>query len=126
VNYTLLGKALNLAARASGVTAVQLAADTGVSLHTTGKALARLCRHGLVTRTQAETNKVQSPGRAAYIYFYKGGTANETETCIYCDAEVPSRPVPDADNDTAWGIEALDHNPGCEWVVTRAHRIEEA
>ena len=45
--------------------------------------------------------------------------------CIYCynivseDGEVPA-----VDDDEMWDAIAPEHDPECEWVVTRAHRTE--
>jgi len=49
------------------------------------------------------------------------------DECIYCRAEVHDPdPVPDVDDDEAWAAIASDHEHDCEWVLTRAHRIEHA
>lgn len=50
-----------------------------------------------------------------------------TETCAYCDAIIPEinhlSPVPDVADDFAWETESSRHNPDCEWITTRAHRV---
>lgn len=51
---------------------------------------------------------------------------DETTICIYCDREVPapaSEPVPDVRDDEAWEALAAEHEPDCEWITTRAHRV---
>jgi hypothetical protein len=54
-----------------------------------------------------------------------------TETCIYCNAEVnrESNPyigndgiVPPESDEAWWARERQMHNPDCEWVNTHAHR----
>ena len=49
--------------------------------------------------------------------------------CQYCgrDIEIPeSVPnVPDVHDHAAWSQLATEHAPGCEWVVTLAHRRDE-
>jgi hypothetical protein len=44
-----------------------------------------------------------------------------TTTCLYCEVEVPGRPVPGAWDDYEWEKEATEHLADCEWVLTRAH-----
>lgn len=49
--------------------------------------------------------------------------------CIYCgcsyDVDDPEEElVPGADDDDAWDALAADHSEDCEWIATRAHRIE--
>jgi hypothetical protein len=43
--------------------------------------------------------------------------------CIYCGYEVVERDVPDLDDNESWSVEAQQHDPTCEWVMTRAFRI---
>ena len=44
------------------------------------------------------------------------------EECIYCNAMVtPLAEVPMVNDD--WEAIAEEHAPGCEWVTTRAHRV---
>ena len=38
-----------------------------------------------------------------------------------CGAPVVTDNVPDVSDDAGWAKEAKDHNPGCEWVSTRAY-----
>lgn len=51
-----------------------------------------------------------------------------TYSCAYCGREVrclpESTPVAGASDDEAWGELAEGHEPDCEWVQTRAHRLE--
>jgi hypothetical protein len=55
-------------------------------------------------------------------------TLDAPETrCAYCDADVPDdsdRTPPRADDDDAWEALARLHADDCEWVRTRAHRLE--
>ncbi len=52
----------------------------------------------------------------------------ETVECLYCGAEVlgcqECPGAPPADDSEAWAELATEHAPGCEWVITRAHRNE--
>lgn len=50
----------------------------------------------------------------------------ETDVCAYCGAsELPDAPAPAMDDDAAWARLAREHLDRCEWVETRAHRMEE-
>jgi hypothetical protein len=55
------------------------------------------------------------------------GDAHVAEaSCIYCDAAVRARAdVPALDDDATWRELASEHFADCEWVQTRAHRVEE-
>jgi hypothetical protein len=45
--------------------------------------------------------------------------------CAYCGALVLNGiEVPASDDDAAWAKLATEHAAGCEWIVTRAHRLE--
>ena len=45
--------------------------------------------------------------------------------CVYCHANgLLDEPVPAEDDDAAWERMATEHQPGCEWIATRAHRRE--
>ena len=52
--------------------------------------------------------------------------------CAYCYSEVierdcngnPSEAVPATSDDDAWNALAKEHSPDCEWIATRAHRID--
>lgn len=49
---------------------------------------------------------------------------NLTE-CAYCGALLDEEgEVPAVDDDEAWAALALEHADGCDWVETRAHRLE--
>lgn len=51
----------------------------------------------------------------------------ETVPCAYCRADVRGCgdcAAPPAEDDEAWTELAAEHAPGCEWVATRAHRLE--
>ena len=44
--------------------------------------------------------------------------------CIYCGYECDATDeAPDTDDDEAWASLAAEHDPDCEWVRTRAHRV---
>jgi hypothetical protein len=48
-------------------------------------------------------------------------------TCICCDMEIPEADrltVPSPGDDLEWGRLAEQHAPGCEWIATRAHRLD--
>jgi hypothetical protein len=46
--------------------------------------------------------------------------------CIYCNREVEeSETVPGPHDDEAWRKLAAQHNPACEWALTRAHTRDE-
>lgn len=45
--------------------------------------------------------------------------------CVYCGcALTDSDSVPDTGDDAAWEKLAKEHSADCEWILTRAHRIE--
>jgi hypothetical protein len=47
-------------------------------------------------------------------------------TCLYCGCnEGDEIRVPAVDDDEGWDMQAQIHATYCEWVATRAHRIEE-
>ena len=52
----------------------------------------------------------------------------EYERCAYCGADLPAEAEdvkpPAVDDDEAWAELAKEHGTGCEWVETRAHRLE--
>jgi hypothetical protein len=54
--------------------------------------------------------------------------AGEEVECAYCGITVPGCPdcpnAPPADDDDAWAELAEHHADGCEWIATRAHRID--
>ncbi len=52
--------------------------------------------------------------------------ANETTVeCAYCGCQVSGpEVVPPASDGDAWGELAAEHGDDCEWVQTRAHRID--
>ena len=51
-------------------------------------------------------------------------TSTESWCCAYCYCEVSSLDVPSVDDDDAWELLAEEHEAHCEWVLTRAHRID--
>ena len=55
------------------------------------------------------------------------GTAQTV--CAYCGMRTPSpdreTPTPAVDDHAAWAEVAREHQPWCEWVVTRAWQWEE-
>lgn len=49
------------------------------------------------------------------------------EECVYCGAEIPesrAAEVPPVDDDAEWELLAADHAADCEWIITRAHRVD--
>ena len=49
------------------------------------------------------------------------------EHCVYCHRNVPmGSGVPAVDRDDLWRGMAKYHRADCEWIATRAHRIEPA
>jgi hypothetical protein len=49
-----------------------------------------------------------------------------TTECIYCGRTVSGtgeEPTPAVADDDAWAALAPQHEPDCEWITTRAHRI---
>jgi hypothetical protein len=48
----------------------------------------------------------------------------DEDECVYCGTIVPEVDVPEVDDEEAWEGLACFHAPGCEWVLTRAHRRE--
>ena len=50
--------------------------------------------------------------------------APEDIICLDCDSDrITSDEVPPADYDAAWTAMATEHNTDCEWIQSRAHRI---
>lgn len=46
--------------------------------------------------------------------------------CAYCNTLVThDRDVPASDDNEAWAHIAEQHDVDCEWVVTRAHRLDD-
>lgn len=44
--------------------------------------------------------------------------------CIYCDNLVYNETAPHYDEDEKWNDLALEHEEDCEWILTRAHQLE--
>lgn len=61
-------------------------------------------------------------------YPYMSGTYVETMTaCVYCGVEHSgddSQPVPALTDDEAWTALAVEHADDCEWIATRAHKLD--
>jgi hypothetical protein len=54
------------------------------------------------------------------------GDDEPTIECAYCGREVPGtgeEQTPAVDDDDAWAQLARYHYPDCEWIITRAHRV---
>jgi len=50
----------------------------------------------------------------------------EKTECIYCHHKISDKNaeiVPDVYDDDAWEELAQEHDPDCEWIKTRAHRV---
>ena len=44
--------------------------------------------------------------------------------CVYCDQLIDDRTLtPEVDDDAGWRELAPDHATDCEWILTRAHRV---
>lgn len=47
------------------------------------------------------------------------------EICIYCNEAAPVwEPIPDLNDNPSWCEIAKDHHNDCEWVLTRAQRLQ--
>jgi hypothetical protein len=49
----------------------------------------------------------------------------EIVECLYCNADAPNEAPPALDDDRAWQRLAADHAPDCEWIMSRAHRLDD-
>jgi hypothetical protein len=47
----------------------------------------------------------------------------ELTECIYCGRDVIHLDPADIDDEEGWAIRAPEHEPDCEWILTRAHHI---
>lgn len=47
------------------------------------------------------------------------------QECVYCYNLVTTLEVPEINDDEMWDALAGEHDPECEWVATRAHRLYE-
>lgn len=55
--------------------------------------------------------------------------AEASVECGYCGAAIPladHETVPAGDDDDEWARLAPEHHRGCEWIDTRAHRVDDA
>lgn len=49
----------------------------------------------------------------------------EITICIYCNAECSHGDlVPEVSDDAAWDALSREHGSDCEWILTRAHRVD--
>lgn len=66
--------------------------------------------------------------RAAYeaaAEEYRESEVDDQVECAYCGrSHVPPSAVPALDDDDAWADMAREHADYCEWIATRAHRVE--
>lgn len=66
--------------------------------------------------------------RAAYeaaAEEYRESEVDDQVECAYCGRlHTPPSAVPALDDDHAWADMAGDHDEECEWIRTRAHRVE--
>jgi len=44
--------------------------------------------------------------------------------CAYCNAETDNNTVPGVGDDATWQELATEHEASCEWIATKAHRVE--
>lgn len=72
------------------------------------------------------------PEQAAIDYVWNDGRIRwDADSCIYCNGPIPAPPMyppplpPDVTDVVSWAELAEVHRPGCEWIVTRAHRLPE-
>lgn len=64
-----------------------------------------------------------------YEIFQQEREDNSQVECIYCNTMIDAGTnefVPDVDDDDAWNELSEKHGLECEWIETRAHRIEGA
>ena len=69
--------------------------------------------------------RVQSAAKRAALTEW--AAQQRAATCLYCGRVGPlldDRGVPGVGDDDAWAELAGEHEPTCEWVATRAHRLE--
>ena len=51
-------------------------------------------------------------------------TPDNLVVCVYCGADVHDVPAPHVGDADAWAAIAREHADWCDWVETRAHRID--
>ena len=77
-------------------------------------------------RPKVETEKSGWPTNDEYIDRASRREDMTTE-CAYCGHDVPGNgeePTPAVDDDDTWANLANHHADDCEWIATRAHRID--
>lgn len=61
---------------------------------------------------------------ASEYVWNKGDILFDAGACLYCEGVTPDiTDVPAVDDDEGWELLAPDHLDDCEWITTRAHRI---
>lgn len=73
----------------------------------------------------AQWDAIRAAYEAAAEEYRESECADGEVECAYCGREhVPPTAVPALDDDHAWADMAPDHDDYCEWIATRAHRVE--
>lgn len=55
------------------------------------------------------------------VTYSDGSTRTHRSEPIF-DSLVTTLEVPDVDDDEMWQILGYEHDPNCEWILTKAHR----
>ena len=72
----------------------------------------------------AQWDAIRAAYEAAAEEYLESDVDDQVE-CAYCGrSHVPPSAVPALDDDDAWADMAPDHADYCEWIATRAHRVE--
>lgn len=73
----------------------------------------------------AQWDAIRAAYEAAAEEYRESECADDEVECAYCGrSHVPPSEVPALDDDHAWADMAPDHADYCEWIATRAHRVE--
>jgi len=73
----------------------------------------------------AQWASIRAAYEAAAEEYRESECADEEVECAYCGrSHVPPSAVPALDDDDAWADMAREHADYCEWIATRAHRVE--
>lgn len=73
----------------------------------------------------AQWDAIRAAYEAAAEEYRESECADEEVECAYCGrTHTPPSAVPALDDDEAWADMAPDHADYCEWIATRAHRVE--
>lgn len=73
----------------------------------------------------AQWDAIRAAYEAAAEEYREEQCDDDEVECAYCGrSQVPPSAVPALDDDHAWANMAGDHDDECEWIRTRAHRVE--